>query len=385
MCIVEDITEQNILMEKLRESEKNYRRLFEYSTDAHLLFDHERVYDCNEQALRMFGFSGKEEMISCHPMELSPLYQEDGSASSRKRYDIIEETFRKGYNKFEWTHCRKNGEHFPAEVWVRSFTLDGRRVLQSTVRDITARKNTADDLLKAKVLAESANRAKNDFLANMSHELRTPLNAIIGFSDVLVGGNFGPLNEKQTRYANNISKSGKHLLGIINNILDLSKVEAGKMEMEFREFSVKDAVVEVRSILMSIASKKNIELTSNIDPGLFVIKADMSKFKQILYNLVSNALKFTPDGGTVTINAILVGEVARFDIIDNGIGMSPENLENVFKPFVQLDCSASRKYPGTGLGLAIVKRLVEMHGGNISVKSEPGNGSTFTFMLPARR
>ena len=228
----------------------------------------------------------------------------------------------------------------------------------------------------------AASQTKSEFLANMSHELRTPLNSIIGFSEILHDGVFGPVNEKQAKYVNNVLVSGKHLLQLINDILDLSKVEAGKIELVCEDFSVSDAINEVKTLTASIAAKKSIMVDLSVDEGLTTIHADEGKFKQILYNLLSNAIKFTPEGGSVTVDARRRGDVAEISVADTGIGISKEDQEKIFQPFMQADASTSREYGGTGLGLSLVKKFSELHGGTVWIESEPGEGSTFTFTIP---
>jgi PAS domain S-box-containing protein len=240
-------------------------------------------------------------------------------------------------------------------------------------------------LVESKVAAEEANRAKSEFLANMSHELRTPLNSIIGFSNILKDKKHGDLNENQTRYISNVLKSGKHLLKLINDILDLSKIEAGKMGYEPENMNLTETVDEVVTLMQPMANKKDIELTSNIESEDIEIFADKVKFKQIMYNILSNAIKFTPQKGKVTITSQLVGDNIEISISDNGIGIPDEKFQSIFDPFKQVDSSSTRKYGGTGLGLAIVNRYVKMHGGSIRVESEPGMGTTFTLAIPATK
>ncbi|WP_440951682.1 ATP-binding protein [Methanococcoides sp. FTZ1] len=244
------------------------------------------------------------------------------------------------------------------------------------------RKKAEEVLMNAKLAAESANMAKTEFIANMNHELRTPLNSIIGFSDFLCSENSGPLNETQKKYLSNVIVNGKHLLGIINDLLDLSKIEAGKMELFPEEFVVTNAINGVRATMMPLAKKKNIDLKCNIDVADPIVVADMLKFKQILYNLVSNAIKFTEHGGSVTIGVSRPGEMVSVFVEDTGLGISENDLHKLFDPFSQVDSSTSREYGGTGLGLALVKNFVEMHGGEVRVESEVGKGSKFSFTLP---
>lgn len=248
--------------------------------------------------------------------------------------------------------------------------------------DISERKEAEAALLAAKRTAEEASRTKSEFLSNMSHELRTPLNSIIGFSDVLAEETFGPVNEKQKKYVSNISKSGRHLLSLINDILDLSKIEAGKMTLNPEKFEIGESLDEVKSTISPLARKKDIKLTIKLVPDEIVINADKGKFKQIVYNLLGNAIKFTGNEGSVAMSASLQEEYVHIEVKDTGIGISKTDQNKLFKIFTQVDSSNCRVYEGTGLGLVLVKNLVEQHNGKIWVKSEVGSGSSFIFELP---
>jgi signal transduction histidine kinase len=271
-------------------------------------------------------------------------------------------------------------------------------------------------LFEAKEVAEYANKAKSEFLANMSHEFRTPLNHIIGFTELVVDKNFGDLNGTQQEYLNDVLYSSKHLLSLINDILDLSKVEAGKMQLEPSPVDVKLMLEHSLIMFKEKTFKHGIELSADVGPIPETITADERKLKQILYNLLSNAVKFTPDGGKVCVKARVVdcsvrlakrwgdpeglqiiseqagagdadhagcGKCVEIAVTDTGIGIKGEDLERIFKPFEQGDGSAGRRYPGTGLGLSLTKRLVELHGGKIWVESAgEGKGSTFNFVIP---
>jgi signal transduction histidine kinase len=229
----------------------------------------------------------------------------------------------------------------------------------------------------------AASQHKSEFLANMSHELRTPLNGIIGFSEVLAEGMFGEINEKQTEYLQDILESGRHLLSLINDILDLSKIEAGRMELELSEFHLPGAIDNALILVRERASRRGIKLGSTVDERLGMISGDERKVKQVLLNLLSNALKFTPEGGRIDVGARLDDRVAEVSVADTGIGIAPADQEAVFEEFRQVG-TADKKAEGTGLGLALSRKFIELHGGRIWVQSEVGRGSTFTFTLPVR-
>jgi PAS domain S-box-containing protein len=257
------------------------------------------------------------------------------------------------------------------EARLRSATAD----LEERVRERTA------ELLLAKERAEAAGRAKSDFLSSMSHELRTPLNGIIGFAEFMIDGKPGPLNLKQKEYLGDVLASGRHLLQLINDLLDLTKVEAGKMRLYAEPFRLLIAIEEVCAVMRPLAEQKNIVISVSIDALLDVVTLDQQKFKQVLYNLLSNAVKFTGAGGRVAISAAPHdGSQFTLSVADTGIGIKAEDMTRLFADFEQLD--DARTHGGTGLGLALTRRLVELHGGSITVSSELGKGSAFTVVLP---
>ena len=229
---------------------------------------------------------------------------------------------------------------------------------------------------------EAANRHKSEFLANMSHELRTPLNAIIGFSEVLSQKMFGELNEKQAEYMEDILSSGRHLLSLINDILDLSKVEAGRMELELTKFDFPLAVENALTLMRERATRNGISLNREVDEKIGDLVGDERKVKQILLNLLSNAVKFTSEGGRVGVKAIVANGSVEISVSDTGIGIASKDQERIFEEFRQVGADYSHKREGTGLGLTLTRKFVEMHGGRIWVESEVGKGSTFTFTLP---
>jgi signal transduction histidine kinase len=223
---------------------------------------------------------------------------------------------------------------------------------------------------------------QSEFLANRSHELRTPLNAIIGFADLMHRGMAGPLDTQQHEFMTDILSSSRHLLQLINDVLDLAKVESGTLVVVPQPVELTRVLGEVRDILRGLAAGRNVELELHLAADLGRVVVDPAKLKQILYNYVSNALKFTPEGGRVMIRAELIGDSFRIEVEDTGIGIAKEDLRHLFVAFRQLDSSATKRYPGTGLGLALSKRLAEAHGGKVGVHSVHGVGSTFWVELP---
>jgi signal transduction histidine kinase len=241
------------------------------------------------------------------------------------------------------------------------------------------------ELETANAQIAEVSRLKSEFLANMSHELRTPLNAILGFSELLRDDLAGKISEKQRKDClDNIYNSGRHLLSLINDVLDLTKIEAGRMDLVYEEFGVESAMREVLNVLRSLAIKKDIEITSSVEPSEALLIADKNKFKQVLYNLMSNAIKFTPPFGTVAVQARAQDQTLSISVKDSGIGIAKELQAKIFGAFYQVQSASNREYPGTGLGLALTKKLVELHGGSIDFDSAPAQGTTFTVQLPLR-
>jgi signal transduction histidine kinase len=230
---------------------------------------------------------------------------------------------------------------------------------------------------------EVASRHKSEFLANMSHELRTPLNAIIGFSQVLRQRLFGPINEKQEEYLDDILSSGNHLLSLINDVLDLSKVEAGQVELEVASLSLREALERGLVMVREPATKHGVRLSLELAPGIDLVEGDERRLRQVIFNLLSNAVKFTPEGGEVVVATSSRDHEVLISVTDTGPGIPPEDQERIFEEFQQTDVGV-RQREGTGLGLALSKRLVELQGGSIWVESEPGQGSRFVFTLPVK-
>lgn len=374
--IIEDITERKQAEKLVKESESIYRSLFQNNGAVIMLIDPDtgNIFDANSSACSYYGYN-REKMLSLNIANINILPKE-------QTLEELEQAKSKDLSHFFFTHRLSSGELRDIEKYSYPILIKGKIFLYTIISDITDTKKMQSELVRAKMEAVIANRAKSEFLASMSHELRTPLNSIIGFSDMLLTQNFGPLNEKQLRYVNNISVSGSHLLKLINDVLDISKVEAGKMEMHVEKFSISSSVSEVKTLLIPLASKKNIKILNKVDEKLENINADRTKFKQILYNLMDNAIKFTPEGGHVAVDARIADTGAEITVMDTGIGISKEEARKVFQPFIQLENPEFEKQTGTGLGLSLVKKFVEMHAGKIWVESKSGEGSKFIFTIP---
>jgi signal transduction histidine kinase len=244
------------------------------------------------------------------------------------------------------------------------------------IRDITERRKVERAIVEA-------NRMKSEFLANMSHELRTPLNAIIGFAELMHKGRVGPVSADHKEYLGDILTSSKHLLQLINDVLDLAKVESGKVEFRPEEVDLEKLVGEIRDILRGLAAGKRIQVQAKVDPSVRKANLDPARTKQILYNYLSNAIKFTPEDGRVTIRVVPARKGwFRLEVEDTGIGIREEDIGRLFAEFQQLDTRAAKKYQGTGLGLALTKRIVEAQGGSVDVRSVVDKGSTFSATLP---
>jgi PAS domain S-box-containing protein len=251
------------------------------------------------------------------------------------------------------------------------------------LRDVTNERRATEALERARAQAEAASHAKSMFLANMSHELRTPLNAVIGLADLLLLPGGEALSKKQQQYLEGIVQSGRHLLAMVNDVLDLAKIEAGKQELELEEVATADAIVEAVGLLQPLAQQRAVLLEAKVEPDVPQIKADPIRLRQILYNLISNAVKFTDRDGRVRVSANVDSRGVMIRVADTGMGIAPENIGKLFRAFEQLALPSGDRPGGTGLGLALTKRLVDMHGGTIDVTSQLGTGTTFTVRLPA--
>jgi len=378
--------------EKLAQASRRIRGILESMVDAVVTVDARgRIETFNPAAEGMFGYTEAEAVGKSVGILIPEGFRHDHDGWMSNYH--AGQTSRVIGSDREVLALRRDGSTFPMNLALSELVLDdaqeaaGRgRVFVGVIRDITLRKQRETELLAAKSQAEMANRAKSEFLANMSHELRTPLNAIIGFSEILDSEFFGELNERQKACTKDIHDSGKHLLDIVNAVLDMSKIEAGRYELNEEPLDPREAVAQCLMMVRDRAQDAGLTLDNALSEALPVVVADRRAFKQVLLNLLSNAVKFTPQGGSITIGGGVREDGSLFlSVADTGIGIAPEFMAHLFEPFRQADNSASRRYEGTGLGLSISKNFMELHGGTLTCTSQPGVGTTMTLTLPASR
>jgi PAS domain S-box-containing protein len=379
-----DVTAEAMALGMVAQSRTQLTQAIDSITEGFALFDgDERLLLCNQRFLAMYPLSARrihagetfhdivKTSIACGDMAEGEL--------SRKLLSVTLTERAKSLASIEYE--LSDGR------WIRAtdrLTADGSIVGIRT--DITELKHREHALFEAKEVAESANRAKSEFLANISHELRTPLNAIIGFSELIIAETMGPIAKPYREYLQDVLNSGRHLLEVINDILDLAKAEAGQLDLNEDALDLKSVIDGVVRLMRERAMRNGLRLTATVAPGLAPLRADPRKLRQILLNLISNAVKFTPAGGSVKVEAERASDGdLLLRVIDTGIGIAAEDIAVALKPFGQVDGTLSRKYEGTGLGLPLTRAMVELHNGRIQIDSEIDQGTTVTIRLPAER
>jgi PAS domain S-box-containing protein len=373
-------------------ADRRFGALLEAAPDAIIEADRDgRILTLNAVTEQLFGFT-REELLGQPVERLVPDHARARHVGHRAGYEGHPVTRPMGVG-IELHGRRKDGSTFPVEISLSPVkSEDGFRVT-AVIRDVTDRKRSEDRLRAVQTKytrelesrnreIERANHHKSEFLANISHELRTPLHTVIGFSELLAEETKGPLNGDQKRFVAHILKDSRHLLALINGILDLSKIEAGKLELIRESLDFEVILADALSTIRPQGLEKSIEIETHV-AGPLIVDGDRLRLTQILYNLLSNAVKFTPKGGRIRIDAGVAGEMAQIAVSDTGIGIPPGEHEAIFESFHQVGAATgSGMHEGTGLGLPITRRLVEEHGGGIRLESEPGKGSCFTFTIP---
>jgi protein-histidine pros-kinase len=359
-----------------------FKGLVDSAPDAIVVVDKDgRIVLVNAQAEKLFGY-GREELLDQSMEMLVPERFRGRHPGNRESYQKDPKTRSMG-SGLDLYALNKAGQEFPVEISLSPLATEDGMLFSSAIRDVSARKKLEQALKEQMARAELANHLKSRFLANMSHELRTPLNSIIGFTEIIHDGKAGPISADQKEYLGDVLASSRHLLQLINDVLDLSKIEAGKASFTYEPLELASLLNQAGSLLRTQAEKRRIHIQVQADPGVGTVVTDPAKLRQVIYNYLSNAIKFSHEGGEVQVRSKMEGpSFYRLEVQDSGIGIAAGDREQLFSEFQQLDAGSNKKYQGTGLGLSLCKKIVENLGGRVGVESELGKGSCFYAVLP---
>ena len=362
----------------LAASEELYRALFTQDFDGILVIDpaSATVTDANVEAGTILGYDPADLIGMSVEAFLIP--------GSIPLHDDIYRRLHAGEHvkEFGVELLRKDGTRAYVDLVATVVVYDNSRVVHAVFRDISQRREMERAIAESNKQLRRISESKSKFLAMTSHEIRTPLNAIVGFSELLEDTTYGELNAMQLDFAQNIREAARDLLALLSDVLDLSKVEAGRMRLELSPVSLARVTEGIRKIVRGLARDTEVEMTVSVEPPNLTVLADEQRIKQILYNLLSNAIRYSPHGGKVELRAVEAGDMAQVSVIDHGPGIAPEEQEKIFEAYYRIPAEGEEQDAGTGLGLPLTQRLVEMHHGELTVQSEPGAGSTFTFTIP---
>ena len=387
------LTEQEATTRAEMIAERRFRELIENAPDAILQVDPAgAIVIANRTAETMFGYS-RQELVGSSVDALLPEANRAGHAAHRAEFAAAGQSRPMGAG-LDLRARRKDGTAFPVEISLSPVQTESGTHVTAVIRDVTERKRTEErvrSLQESYMMelelrhkeSERLNTLKSEFMASVSHELRTPLHTIIGFAELLSEEEQGTLNEKQRRFLHHIQADSEHLLGLINDVIDLSRVEAGRLNMRPENLSLRTAISEAVNAIRAMAGTREVAIREGDYPDISVL-ADPLRLRQVLYNLLSNGVKFTPAGGEIFVDAVREDKSVRITVKDTGIGLRPEEHSRIFDKFYQVGLTTAGVREGTGLGLTICKQLVELQGGKIWVESEPGRGSCFHFTLPSQ-
>jgi PAS domain S-box-containing protein len=368
----------------LRRAEEQMRRVVEGSAQGIIVRTRDETLYMNNSFAKLLGFPSSREFIAAQSQINGVIHPDDiplvmGHLEARIRGEEV-------VSHYEFRLLHRDGSPIWVEAHAANVNWDGKTSSLSWINDISKRKAMEQESLRSKDAAEFANRTKTQFLANMSHELRTPLNAILGFSEVIEREMFGPVAPKYLDYVADIGRSGRHLLELVNDVLDLSKLEAGKLDLRETDIVLPELIEECLALVRARAESGGVRLSSEAPGALPMLRADARSLKQLLLNFLSNAVKFTPEGGQVSVSAAAEpGAGFTLSVTDTGIGMTKADIDVALQPFGQIDSKLARRHDGTGLGLPICRSLMELHDGELRVASTPNVGTTLTAWFPPHR